>query len=393
MNKAGILLTALIISTVLITSAIAATDGVYTLSEATFSWDGTDADRFKATSPDYDYDYGDETSLTYTMPWEFAYYGQGYTQITVDTNGNVWFGYAGSAYSFNLSNAGKGPVIANWNNDLSSLFYGGVFIQHKTNPERVVIEWQTETFSDQGTSNLNNFEVVLFPDGSIRTDYKTFNGINNNDSGSGISEDDGIHFLSITANYNPVYTLAGHSFSSIGPIPVLRTLNVLFSGSGGGIVTSTPAGIACNTDCSYQFLADTPVTLHSAASQYSLFTGWTNGACNGTGDCLLTLSADSSITAAFGYNSVYQVYLPGGNPLYYLTIQAAYNNAATGSDIKTWATDYNGAVNCNRSVDVTLQGGYDSGYVNQVGTTVIHGALNISQGKVIVNGVTVRNSP
>lgn len=390
MNKAGILLTALIISTVLITNAIAATDGVYTLSEATYTWDGTDADRFKATSPDYDYDYGDETSLTYTLPWEFAYYGQGYTQITVDTNGNVWFGYDGSAYSFDLGNTGKGPLIANWHNDLSSLYYGGFFIQHKTNPERVVIEWQAESYSDQGTSKLNNFEVVLFPDGSIRTDYKTFTGINNNDSGSGISKDDGTHVLSFTANYSPVYTLAGHSFSLIGPVPVLRTLNVLFSGSGSGIVTSTPVGIACNTNCSYQFLADTPVTLHSAASQYSLFTGWTSGVCNGTDDCLLNLSADSSITAAFGYNAAFQVYLPGGNPLYYLTIQEAYNNAATGSDIKTWASDYAGDVNCNKAVNVTLQGGYDSEYVNQVGTTVIHGALNISQGKVITNGIAIR---
>ena len=47
-------------------------------------------------------------------------------------------------------------------------------------------------------------------------------------------------------------------------------------------------------------------------------------------------------------------------------------------------------VNCNRAVNVALQGGYDSGYSSQMGTTVIHGRLNISQGKVIVNGVAIR---
>ena len=62
------------------TSARAATDGMYNLTATIAAWDGTDADRLKGTSADYNYAYGDETSITYTLPWSFSYYGQGYSQ-------------------------------------------------------------------------------------------------------------------------------------------------------------------------------------------------------------------------------------------------------------------------------------------------------------------------
>lgn len=102
---------------------------------------------------------------------------------------------------------------------------------------------------------------------------------------------------------------------------------------------------------------------------------------------MLTLSADASVTAGFARDTAHQVNIGGTN---YSTIQAGYNAAVTGSAIKTWAIDYTETVNCNRAVNVTLQGGYDSGYANQVGTTVINGGLIVSQGKVIVNGVAIR---
>ena len=100
--------------------AFAATDGFYQLSEVAETWDGTDANRTKERSTNYTYTYGDEASITYLLPWTFNFYGQSYIQINVDTNGNVWFGTSGFAKSFELANNGRGPVIAAWNNDLSS---------------------------------------------------------------------------------------------------------------------------------------------------------------------------------------------------------------------------------------------------------------------------------
>jgi PKD repeat protein len=212
-----LLLCALLISW---TSALAATDGFYSFSEVSPAWDRTDANRTKAPTADYDYAYGDESSFTYTLPWPVYFYGQSYSQINLDTNGNVWFTATGSAHSFDLANTGRGPVIAAWNNDLSSYYYGGVFIQHKTNPERVVIEWQAETYTEEGFYSPNNFEVVLFPDSSARIDYKSFTTAYGKDFGSGISKGNGSGSISVTTNYGPANTLPNRSFGFI-PLPTI----------------------------------------------------------------------------------------------------------------------------------------------------------------------------
>ena len=79
---------------------------------------------------------------------------------------------------------------------------------------------------------------------------------------------------------------------------VARTLTVAKSGSGSGTVTSSPAGISCGATCSAQFNDGTSVTLSAAAASGVQFTGW-SGDCSGTGTCMLTMSANHSVTAGF----------------------------------------------------------------------------------------------
>jgi hypothetical protein len=196
----------------LASSPFAATDGSYTLLQAQTVWDGTSANRQIAQSAAYSYSYGDEGSITYQLPWPFTFYGQSYNQITADTNGNIWFSATGSAHSYNLTSTGRGQVIAAWNNDLSSAYYGGVFIQHKSAPERIVVEWQTETYTDEGSYRPNRFEAVLFQNGSIRLDYGTLAPSTSKDYGSGISKGDGTAFISLTSAFGSPYTLSGRSF-------------------------------------------------------------------------------------------------------------------------------------------------------------------------------------
>ena len=75
-------------------------------------------------------------------------------------------------------------------------------------------------------------------------------------------------------------------------------LTVSKSGSGGGTVTSSPAGITCGSDCSEAYASGTSVTLTAAAASGSTFAGW-SGACTGSGACTVTMSAARSVTAAF----------------------------------------------------------------------------------------------
>jgi len=82
---------------------------------------------------------------------------------------------------------------------------------------------------------------------------------------------------------------------------VPRTLTVSKSGTGSGTVTSAPAGIDCGSTCSAGFDAGSSVTLTAAADAGSAFGGWSGGGCSGTGACTVTMSAATTVTAAFDF--------------------------------------------------------------------------------------------
>ena len=90
--------------------------------------------------------------------------------------------------------------------------------------------------------------------------------------------------VSVKATFNP----------SLNPL----TLSVTKSGSGSGTVTSTPAGIDCGVACSLSLIPGSSVTLTATPAAGSGFTGW-GGACTGTGNCTVTMSAAKTVTATF----------------------------------------------------------------------------------------------
>ena len=87
------------------------------------------------------------------------------------------------------------------------------------------------------------------------------------------------------------------TFTAMPPTPVMRTLTVTVNGPGS--VTSAPAGISCPGTCSAPFADGTRVTLAAEARPGDQFSNWA-GACSGSRDCSLSLSADASVTAMFG---------------------------------------------------------------------------------------------
>ena len=82
----------------------------------------------------------------------------------------------------------------------------------------------------------------------------------------------------------------------------INTLTLSVAKNGNGTVTSAPSGINCGTSCSYSFAAGTTVTLQAAPSVGYTFSGW-SGACTGTSNCVITLSAATAVTANF-FNSL-----------------------------------------------------------------------------------------
>ncbi len=80
--------------------------------------------------------------------------------------------------------------------------------------------------------------------------------------------------------------------------PSSYAVTVSLTGSGGGVVTSTPEGIACPTTCTASFDEGALVTLTATPGTASRFVGW-GGACAGTSTCSLTVDAAKHITAGF----------------------------------------------------------------------------------------------
>lgn len=81
--------------------------------------------------------------------------------------------------------------------------------------------------------------------------------------------------------------------------PTTQTLVVALAGTGVGRVTSAPAGIDCGSDCSEPFTTGAVVTLTALPQPGSTFARWSGGGCTGTGTCVVTMSAASSVTATF----------------------------------------------------------------------------------------------
>jgi len=170
--------------------------------------------------------------------------------------------------------------------------------------------------------------------------------------------------------------------------PVSYFLSSNVSGTGSGIVTSNPNGIACNSDCYAQFHIGNSVTLHAAPSEFSIFSGW-SGDCTGQGDCTIVMNSNKTVTATFDKDMEHMVLL-GDTASYYSTLQAAYNVAPADSTLKVWGTLFVENLLCDQSKTATIKGGYDSSYTNNSGFTTLQGTLTIRNGILTVENLQIQ---
>ena len=86
-----------------------------------------------------------------------------------------------------------------------------------------------------------------------------------------------------------------------GPATITGWFTLTTNKAGDGMVTSDPAGIHCGADCMEDYAADTVVTLTAHPGVQSYLVNW-SGDCSGTGPTTeVTMDADKTCTAIFGY--------------------------------------------------------------------------------------------
>ena len=116
-----------------------------------------------------------------------------------------------------------------------------------------------------------------------------------------------------------------------GLAPVLPTLTVSESGTGGDVVTSTPLGINCGSVCSAIYARGTAVTLTAIPNSSSTFTGW-SGACSNqsaSNPCVVTMNAVESVTAHYVITGTITFSDVPSTESLASYIEAIYNNGIT----------------------------------------------------------------
>jgi endo-1,4-beta-xylanase len=139
-----------------------------------------------------------------------------------------------------------------------------------------------------------------------------------------------------SGNKKPAYTSVLNALNNV-PNTTNYTLTVSKAGAGTGTVTG--GSINCGTTCSQTSASGTTVTLSAAAASGSTFTGW-SGACTGTGSCIVTLTANQTVTATFGTTTTNY------------TLTAA--KAGTGSGTVTSSV---GGINCGATCTASIASG------------------------------------
>jgi N-acetylneuraminic acid mutarotase len=168
------------------------------------------------------------------------------------------------------------------------------------------------------------------------------------------------------------------------------TLSLAVSGTGSGTIVSTPAGIATNLSNSATFPFGTQVSLHAAAAEFSLFSGW-RGDCapNGSGDCQATMNGAKSVSASFVKDLTHGTRI-GDTTSYHATLQSAYDLVPAGVTVKMWSTLFNEDVVAGLDKTVVFLGGYHSSYASRGDATVLRGTLRIRKGTLAVDGLVLR---
>lgn len=180
--------------------------------------------------------------------------GTGFTDSTVST----------SAYTF----TGSAPTVSP---------FGGT----KPGPLTVTI-----TAHDAGTS------ICYTTDNT----HPTSDGAGNCTNGTAYSTP---FSVATSSTVQAIEIKSGWNDGSIAQDTYTLTYNLTANLVGTGSVVSSPSNVNCPGTCTGAFAQGSSVTLTATSGSGFTFTGWSGGGCGGTGTCVVTMNADTTVTATF----------------------------------------------------------------------------------------------
>jgi hypothetical protein len=208
---------------------------------------------------------------------------------------------------------------------------------------------------------------------------------------SGLQPGTTYHYrLNVTASGLATWYGADATFASEPMPPATLTLSI--TGDGTGSVNSDPSGLFVCTyppqtgTCSTTQPYSTSLALLATATGESLFSGW-DGDCGYCPDpsCAITLYNGMNCTANFTILPPVRI-----GAKFFQTMKAAYGAATAGTTIQSRGTTLAGDLTLNRDIFVKFAGGFDAGYENQTGHTILQGILTVINGSLEVDGIIIK---
>jgi hypothetical protein len=194
----------------------------------------------------------------------------------------------------------------------------------------------------------------------------------------------GTYFVQISTSTDPTPVSVPVIITQT-PQPLYYSLTLSFAGTGGGDING---GMSCSKgkSCpSVLFAENTKVTLMPTHDSNSVFVGWSSE-CNLSGNnCEVTMNKAKSVTVTFSPADKVRIF---SKP--YPTLQAAYDVASDNAVILMLDGIDAGPLTANRSVTVTISGGYNAAYTTQTGSTDLLGKVTLQKGTAIFDRVIVR---
>jgi subtilisin family serine protease len=192
---------------------------------------------------------GDDKYLSHTLPFQFPFYGQQRTQMTVSTNGVLYFstpprrdsGDADDVPSSVAALQGQTMIAGLWDDlDLRTCFRSDAGVYQTVEANRVVYRWQGVTFQSQNcptspTGNPVNFEIELRTDGTVVFRY-------------GAGNQNLFPVVAISGGEPSAYEVSSHT-SEASPISLTNAQTVTFaprtsSGPGQAVLQFNTASFA-----------------------------------------------------------------------------------------------------------------------------------------------------
>jgi hypothetical protein len=93
-----------------------------------------------------------------------------------------------------------------------------------------------------------------------------------------------------------------------------------------------------------------------------------------------------SVTATFDTLPNARIF---GSPKLYGLLQSAYDEALNGAVIQARGIAFAEDLTMERPVDLTMEGGYDSGFALRNGDTILQGMLTVARGSIVLDRLTI----